>query len=419
MDTSRARAEELDRTDDLRSFRQQFVVDDPSLIYLDGNSLGRLPKATLSRLRSAIEQEWGEQLIRSWNEGWYEANLRVGGKIGELIGAEPDEMVIADSTSINLFKAAMAAAHARPGRTKIVTDSMNFPSDIYILGSVARQVGGLQVTIVGSPDGIGMPPELLDEALDENTAFLALSHTVFKSGFTYDLAQVTQMAHRVGALMLWDMSHSVGAVPARLDDVEADLAVGCTYKHLNGGPGAPAFLFVRRDLQPSLVNPITGWFSQDEPFEMALDYLPASGMRRFLSGTPPILSLLAIEPGVNLTREAGMARIRVKSMRQTAYLVDLWREKLEPLGFSLNSPLDPDQRGAHVSIGHPDALPIDQALIHDAGVLPDFRPPDNIRLGLSPLYTSFVEIHDAVERLERVVAERRFQAYKDDAPAVT
>jgi kynureninase len=214
------------------------------------------------------------------------------------------------------------------------------------------------------------------------------------------------------------MSHSVGAVQISLNEAEVDLAVGCTYKYLNGGPGAPAFLYVRQDLQPSLVNPITGWFSQKQPFEMDLDYLPAPGMRRYLSGTPPTLSLLAIEPGVDLLREAGMARVRAKSVNQTSYLIGLWQERLEELGFTLMSPSEADDRGGHVALSHEYGLAIDQALIHEAGVIPDFRPPDNIRLGLSPLYTSYAEIHEAVDRMARIVTERRYRLYQGDAPAV-
>jgi kynureninase len=419
MNISRADAERLDLEDELSQFRDRFVVDDPDLIYMDGNSLGRLPKATQARLKAAVEDEWGKRLIRSWNEGWYEAGLRIGGKLAELIGARADEVAIADATSVNLYKAATAAALARPERNKIVTDSLNFPSDVYILHSVARQLGGKQVVIVESQDGVSVPPELLEAELDDQAGVLALSHTAFKTGYTHDMATVSGMAHQAGAMMIWDMSHSVGAVDAQLDDAGADLAIGCTYKYLNGGPGSPAFLFVRRELQPELVNPISGWFSQDHPFDMSLEYQAAGGMRRFLTSTPPTLSLLAIEPGVDMLREAGMARVRARSVKQTSFFVDLWRERLAPLGFRLQSPAEPSQRGAHISLGHEHALAIDQALIHDARVLPDFRPPDNIRFGMSPLYTTFVEIFDAVERLADIVTNKRFEVYQGRSPEVT
>jgi kynureninase len=336
-----------------------------------------------------------------------------------LIGARPSEVILADSTSVNLFKLAMAAVQARPGRTKIVTDELNFPSDVYLLEGVAQLSPGRRLEVVPSPDGLQLSADRLALALDEHTALVALSHTAFKSGFVYDLAEVTRLAHKVGALILWDLSHSAGVMPIGLGAAGADLAVGCTYKYLNGGPGAPAFMFVREDLQPTLANPITGWFSQTAPFDMALDYHPTGGMRRFLSGTPPVLSLLALEPGLDLLIEAGIERLRAKSMRQTAYLIDLWRSQLAPLGFRLNSPEDAERRGGHVSLGHDDALAIDQALIQEMRVLPDFRPPDSLRFGLSPLYTTFEEIHTAVGRLSDVVQHGTYRTYASARPQVT
>ncbi len=419
MDTNLERAQQLDHDDELSTFRRRFVVDDSNLIYLDGNSLGRLPVEVGPRLQQVVDREWGDRLIRSWNESWYEAAERLGGKLAGLIDARPGEVILADSTSVNLFKLAMGAVTARPSRGKLVTDDLNFPSDIYILEAAARLRGGLRVERVSSPDGIHLPPDRLAAAMDDDTALVALSHTAFKSGFTHNLPEITRRAHAVGALMLWDLSHSAGVMPIGLNSAQADLAVGCTYKYLNGGPGAPAFMYVREGLQADLTNPITGWFSQAAPFDMALDYRPTSGMRRFLSGTPPVLSLLALEPGLDLLIEAGIERVRAKSVAQTSFLIDLWRSRLEPLGFRLNSPEDPDLRGGHVSLGHDQALAIDQALIHDMGVLPDFRPPDGLRLGFSPLYTRFEEIHLAVERLAQVVKDGRHLAYRDSRPEVT
>lgn len=418
--TERAHAEALDRADPLANFRDQFVFDDPALIYLDGNSLGRLPKATAARLAQAVTDEWGRRLIRSWNEGWLTLPERVGGKIAQLIGARPDEVIIADSTSVNLFKLAAAALDARPDRTKIVTDDLNFPSDLYILQGAADRAGRpCRVEIVPSADGIHGPVERLAQAIDGETALVSLSHTLFKSSYTYDMAAITQMAHDVGALVLWDLSHSAGAVPMALDDAGADLAVGCTYKYLNGGPGAPAFLYVRRDLQAALHNPITGWMGQRDMFEFELTYAPAPGLRRFFTGTPPILAVSAIEPGVDLLLDAGMERLRAKSIAQTEYLVALWAAWLAPLGFTLNSPRDPARRGSHISLGHAAGWRIAQALIHEMHVLPDFRKPDNIRLGVAPLYTSFVDLYDAMDRLRRVVADNRYVHYTADASGVT
>jgi len=412
---------ELDQQDELAHFRDEFVVEDPDLIYLDGNSLGRLPKRTALRMRQVIEKEWGERLIRGWGEGWFTAPQRIGAKIAQLVGARADEVIVADSTSVNLFKLYLAALQARPGRRKVVTDDLNFPSDVYLLQGAIKLAGpNYQLQITPSPDGLTVPPEALREAIDENTALVTLTHTAFKSGYVYDMGVVTETAHRAGALMLWDLCHSVGAMPLDLNAANVDMAVGCTYKYLNGGPGAPAFLYVRRDLQAEgLLSPIWGWFGQKGQFEMKLDYEPGPGLKRFLAGTPTMLSLAAVEPAVDLLLEAGVERLRAKSVRQTEYLIALWAELLAPLGVTLNSPRDPNMRGAHVSLGHPEGLRIDLALIHDMRVIPDFRYPDNIRLGLAPLYTSFAEIHEGIMRLRRVIVERLYEKYPTERPEVT
>jgi kynureninase len=257
------------------------------------------------------------------------------------------------------------------------------------------------------------------DAIDEQTALVTLSHVAFKSGFLHDAAEVTERAHHKGALVLWDLSHSAGAVPIQLDDWNVDLAVGCTYKYLNGGPGAPAYLYVRRDLQPDLQSPVWGWFGQRTPFDFELDYEAAEGVARFLAGTPPMLSLLAIEPALDLALQAGIDRIRLKSVRLTSYLVYLADAVLAPLGFALGSPRDPERRGSHVSVRHPEGYRINRALIEEMQVLPDFREPDNIRLGLAPLYNSFGEVWEAVERLRRVVEEARYLHYPAERLAVT
>jgi kynureninase len=413
-------AQALDLQDPLARFRNEFVIDDPALIYLDGNSLGRLPRRTTALIQGYVEHQWGQRLIRGWNEGWLDLGQRMGGKIAQLIGAQPDEVVVAESTSTNLFKLATAALKARPGRHKIVTDDLNFPSDLYIFQGIVGLLGaGHRLEIVRSPDGIHGPVEALAAAIDADTALVSLSHTVFKSAYTYDMAAVTALADEAGALVLWDLSHSAGAVPVDLNGAGADLAVGCTYKYLNGGPGAPAFLYVRRDLQDTLRNPIAGWFSQAAPFDFGLDYQPATGLRRMLTGTPPVLSLAGIEPGVDLLLEAGMDRLRAKSLQQSEHLIALYEELLRPLGFQLNSPRDPARRGSHVSLGHPDGWRINRALIEQMHVLPDFRAPDSIRLGITPLYTSFAEIREAVRRLRAVVTERLYERYPAERPAVT
>jgi kynureninase len=417
--TSRTHAQQLDAQDDLASFRQRFVITDPDLIYLDGNSLGRLPQATGETLNHLVETAWGERLIRGWNEGWIEAPARVGGRIAQLLGAQPDEVIMADSTSVNLFKLLVAALESQPDRHKIVTDDLNFPSDLYIMQGAARLLGRqVEIVVVPSPDGIYGPVAGLAEAIDGNTAVLSLSHTVFKSGYTYDMAALTELAHRADALTLWDLSHSAGSVPVDLGGARADLAVGCTYKYLNGGPGSPAFLYVRRDLQERLHNPISGWMGQKNAFDFGLTYKPAAGLQRFLTGTPSILAITAVSTGVDLLLEAGIDRLRAKSVAQTEYLSTLWQAWLEPLGFRLNSPRESQWRGSHISLGHDDGWRIAQALIQEANVLPDFRRPDNIRLGVTPLYTCYTEIYDALTRLRQVVTDRLYEQYPPETEGV-
>jgi len=418
-DLGLGRAQALDRADELREFRSRFVIDDPALLYMDGNSLGRLTEASRARLKAAVDHEWASGLVRTWNAGWFESSQRVGDQIGSLIGAAPGQVVACDSTSVNLFKLAMAALLALPGRKRILTDDLNFPSDIYILQGCAQVLGDRRVDIQRSADGILGPQEQLADALDSQTALLSLSHVVFKSGFLYDAAALTRRAHDAGALVLWDLSHAVGVVPIELDRWEVDLAVGCTYKYLNGGPGAPAFLYVRGGLQDQLLSPMWGWFGQTAPFAFDLDYRAASGIARFLVGTPPILSLLSLEAALETVLEAGIDRLRRKSMALTAYLVELAQARLMPLGFRLGSPGDPARRGSHVSLCHRDGYRINRSLIEEMGVLPDFREPDNLRLGLAPLYTTFFEVWQAVDRIQRVVAEGRHRHYPSARTTVT
>ncbi len=418
--TDLAYAAELDAHDPLAHFRERFVISDPDLIYMDGNSLGRLPRATVTLAQNLIQQQWGERLIRNWNEGWFTAPERVGAKIADLIGAEPDEVIVADSTSVNLFKLVVAALRIQQGRSRILTDNLNFPSDHYILqGAIDLLDKQHRLDILPSPDGIHGPVTELQHRLDSQTALLTLSHTVFKSGYVYDMPAITSAAHVAGALVLWDLSHSVGSVPVDLHAAQVDLAIGCTYKYLNGGPGAPAFLYIRRDLQDVLSNPLAGWMGQRDLFNFELEYRPAMGLRHFLTGTPPIVSLSLIEPGIDLLLEAGLDNLRAKSLRQSEYLINLWEALLQQLGFTLNTPREADRRGSHVSLGHTESLRIDQALIHEMNVLPDFRPPDTIRLGIAPLYTSYRDIYTAVTRLQKIVIERLYEKYPKEAPLVT
>jgi len=417
-------AQELDSSDELKEFRNAFLIRDPNTIYLDGNSLGRLPKRTLDVIQRSLDYEWGERLIRSWNESWMDAPTRIGAKIAQIIGAQFDEVIVTEATSINLFKLVIAALEARPGRLKIISDTLNFPSDIYILQGVVDLLGNShRIELIPSRDGISISLTDLEAFLDQETALVCLTHVAFKSAFMYDMASVTEKVHQAGALMLWDLSHSVGAVPIGLNSSEVDLAVGCTYKYLNGGPGAPAFLYVRSDLQDQLIQPIWGWFASRDPFAFDLDFKPADGLSRYRVGTLPMLSLLAIEPAVDLFLEAGIDRLRAKSVRQCEYLVYLAENWLAPLGFTLGSPRSWEQRGSHVSLQCEEAFRICKALIESPApavkVIPDFRSPDNIRLGIAPLYTTYIEIYQAMARIRTVVENRIYEKYTHERLAVT
>jgi kynureninase len=340
--TAPAFAQQLDSQDPLASYRDQFVITDPDLIYLDGNSLGRMPRAAAERAKQVVDEEWGNDLIRGWNQGWWETPARAGDKIGQLIGAAPGQVMVCDTTSINLFKLAMAALTYQPEKKRIITDTLNFPSDLYVLqGCVqlispsradrryeARSAGEVEaqgegqgehpeyeiVRITSLDNDITPDLDHLESSIDNNTLLVTLSHVTFKSGYIYDMRHISDLAHRQGALVLWDLSHSVGALPIELDACNADLAIGCTYKYLNGGPGAPAFLYVNKKVQEKLSSPIWGWWGQSKPFDFGLDYTPAPGVQRFLVGTQPMISLLTMETALDPILKAGMEAIRAKSI---------------------------------------------------------------------------------------------------------
>jgi kynureninase len=410
---------ELDRLDPLARFREQFVISDPGLTYLDGNSLGRMPKRAALDIKNAIDCQWGEHLIQSWGEDWYDLPQRLGQKIARLVGAKPDEVICCDSTSVNFYKLAHSMLSLRPERTKIVTDNLNFPSDLYILQGLCRQIQGLELIVVKSPDGIHIPPGLIEAEFDDRTALLTLSHVTFTSGFEHDLSRLSRSARAAGVQTLWDLSHSVGSVEIDLAHAEADAAVGCTYKYLNGGPGSPAFLYIRGELQDQLSNPISGWFGQRRPFDLRLEYEPAEGLNRMLTGTPPILSMVGVQAGVDLALEAGMAGIVEKSQRMYRFLCSLWQSDLAPLGIGWGSPEPDEPHGSHALLTHPNAYQIDQALIKNHRVIPDFRAPDGIRFGLSPLYTTFAEIERGVEALRQVLESSEWRNFEDEIGVVT
>jgi kynureninase len=407
----RSHAQELDAADPLAGFRDRLERDDKELIYLDGNSLGPLPRATRARIAEVVGQEWGAGLVRSWNR-WIGLPLEAGDMLGaDLIGAGPGQVAVCDSTTVNLYKLAWAALDARPGRTVIVTDDDNFPTDRYVLEGIAAQ-RGCELRMIRTDMDQGIGEEALRAAVDDRTALVSLSHVAYRSGALADMARLTEVVHDAGALALWDLCHSAGAVPVRLDACGADLAVGCSYKYLNAGPGAPAFLYVRRDLQPGLRQPIWGWFGQQDQFGMGQGYRPVGGIGQYLTGTPQIIGTVAVQEGVRLLAEAGIGPLRAKAVALTRYLIglaDLW---LASYGVTVASPRQDDRRGAHVTLAHPEAWRISQALIR-RGVIGDYRTPDRLRLGPAPLFTRFTDVWDALDIMRQVMAD---QAYLDVPP---
>jgi kynureninase len=406
MPLERSYAEDLDAADPLAGFRDRFVRDDPAPVYLDGNSLGPLPRATRERIAEVVGQEWGSGLVRSWHR-WIELPGQVGDLLGEhLIGAAPGQVAVCDSTTVNLYKLACAALEARPGRRVIVTDDDNFPTDRYVLQGIAEQRGA-ELRMIRTDLDQGLDEAALREAVDASTALVSLSHVAYRSGALADMARITGIVHEAGALALWDLCHSAGAVPVELDTSGADMAVGCTYKYLNAGPGAPAFLYVRRDLQPGLRQPVWGWFGQRQQFEMGPAYDPAPGIGQFLTGSPQIIGTVAVQEGARLLAEAGIGRLRAKGLALTGYLIALADEWLAAHGVTVASPREDERRGSHVTLAHPEAWRISQALI-GAGVIGDYRTPDRLRLGPAPAYTRFTDVWDALDILRAIMTKGTF-----------
>jgi kynureninase len=395
----------LDARDPLAPLRDRFVLPH-GIVYLDGNSLGALPKATLARLQTVVEDEWGRELIKSWNTaGWITLPQRVGDKIGRLVGAAPGELVVADSTSVNLFKvlsAALDIARAEaPGRTRIVSERSNFPTDLYIADGLARERGAELVLV---------DVDELPSAIDERTAVLMLTQVNYRTGRLHDMQSVTRRAHEAGALAVWDLAHSAGALPVDLNAAQADFAVGCGYKYLNGGPGAPAFVWVHRRHADRFRQPLSGWMGHAAPFDFSSEYRPAAGIARYLCGTPPVLSLAALECGVDTVLGAGIEALREKSIALTAAFIALVEARCAGHGLSLVTPRDAQQRGSQVCFARAEGgYAIMQALIA-RGVIGDFRAPDILRFGFTPLYTRFVDVWDAVEHLVQVLESGEWKA---------
>jgi len=416
-DPLRLRADRLDAADPLAGFRDRFVIDDPDLVYFDGNSLGRLPVATRERLRAAVDDEWGGRLIRGWDT-WIEIGRQAGDVLAEgVLGVTPGEVVLSDSTSVNLYKLAVAALDARPGRRAVVTDDDNFPTDRYVLEGLAA-ARRLDLRVVPTDIDEGVRPDAIAAAMDHDVALVCLSHLAYRSGARADMVGITAAAHGYGALTLWDLCHSAGSIAVPLRESGADLAVGCTYKYLNAGPGAPAFLYVRADLQVALRQPIWGWFGQRDQFAMAGGYDPVETIDRFTVGTPPVLGGYAALEGARITAEAGIEAVEAKGAALTGYALDLFDGWLAPYGFALATPREPNRRGAHVTLYHPDAWPICQAL-KAANVVPDFRTPDRLRIGLAPLYTRFADVYEGFDRLRRIMAAGSWRTYPTERARVT
>ena len=407
ISTERAHAEAQDAADDLAPFRERFVRDDPELIYLNGNSLGPLPVRTQARIADVVDQEWGVGLARSW-DSWLGLPRQAGEMLAEhLLGAAPGQVLVCDSATVNLYKLAMAALDVQRGRDVIITDDDNFPTDRYVLDGIARQ-RGCELRVISTDPDQGLDAAVLAEALDDRVAVVSLSHVAYRSGALADLAAVTEQVHQAGGLVLWDLSHSVGSVPVQLDAAGADLAVGCTYKYVNAGPGAPAFLYVRQDLQPRLRQPIWGWFGQRDQFAMGPRYDPAAGIDAFATGTPPIIGTVAVEEGARLLGEAGITRLRAKSTALTSYLIALADEWLAPHGFTLASPRAGAQRGGHVTLRHPEASRVCRALARDK-IVTDYRAPERLRLAPVPIATSFTEVWTAMSAIRQIVADRSYE----------
>ncbi len=402
-DADRALAAQLDAADPLASFLDRFEPLPAGTVYLDGNSLGRPPKQARAALEDLQDRQWRRRLIRSWNEGWMELPHELGDRLGaHLLAAGAGQTVVADSTTVCFYKLASAALAARPDATRIIADANDFPTDRYILESLAEQ-HDRTITWIRSPADGGPQPDQIQNALTQDqTALVALSHVSYRSAQIADMHAITQLAHDHGALALWDLSHSAGAVPIALDADDVDLAVGCTYKYLNGGPGAPAFLYVNRRHHDTLRQPIWGWLGRRDPFAMAPGYEPSAGIGQMLSGTPPILGLVAARAGIELSIEATIDAIRAKSTRLTAYAIELADRRLAPLDVTVGSPRDATTRGGHVALTHPDARTFTQRLA-ERKVIVDFREPDIIRIGLSPLTTRFADVHAGVSKLAKLL----------------
>jgi kynureninase len=400
---NRADCLDLDRQDPLAPIREQFLLPE-DIIFMGGNSLGALSSPVVAGVDRLVREEWGKGLLRSWNEaGWIDAPHRIGNKIGQLLGALPGEIVVADSTSVDLYKLLISALrHQQPDRQVILTEAANFPTDLYVAQGI--------VDLLGPPTELKMVPrtEVLSY-LDDRTAVVMLTHVDYGSGDVFDMADVTRRVHAGGALVLWDLSHSAGAMPVNLHGCDVDLAVGCGYKYLNGGPGAPAYLYVAQPLQDAFLSPIWGWMGHADPFAFRGEYQPHQGIGRFLAGTPPMIALAGLEASIDLWLTVGQEAVWRKSRELSELMIELVDQRCRGYGVTIASPRDPDRRGSHLALRHPAAYAIKRALT-DRGVIGDFRPPDVMRFSLTPLYLRYVDVWDTVDCLVDILTGRNYLA---------
>ncbi|MFP2768672.1 kynureninase [Oceanisphaera sp. KMM 10153] len=394
--------EQLDRQDPLRRFRDEFVLSEDE-IYLDGNSLGAQPKAALAKAQEVVAEQWGTDLIRSWNRHhWFQLPQRLGDKIARLIGADQDEVICTDGTGLNVYKAISAGLSLRPERRVILLEGSNFPTDNYMVQGLVAQLGHRHEIRFAEED------ELL-AAINEEVAVVCLTQVHYKTGRVLDMAAITRYAQERGCVVIWDLCHSAGALPVDLNGCHADMAIGCTYKYLNGGPGSPAFIFVAKRHQGAALQPLTGWWGHAAPFTFERDYRPAPGINQMLTGTQGIISMAVAEVGIDLMLEASMEQIREKSQALTQYFIELINSECAEYGFVLASPEDKERRGSQVALSHEHGYPIMQAVI-DAGVIGDFRAPDILRFGFTPLYTRYVDVWNAVSRIKKVMARETWRS---------
>ena len=414
---------ELDKNDPLHKYKEQFVIADPDTCYLDGNSLGRLPHATITAINEFLTQEWGREVVTGWSH-WVDEAQSTGDLIGRsALGAGPGQVLACDTTSVNFYQLASAAIAARPGRKTIITDAANFPTDRYILQGLAKNLGLKLITIDNEDPSIAdhelITPELLERYMSDDVALVSLEVVQYRSGARQDISAINEVVNKHGALMLWDAAHAVGSVQMDFDSRGVDLAVGCTYKYGNSGPGAPAWLYVSKRIQKELQVPIQGWFAQRDQFAMGPEFEKDQSIRGFQIASPSLMGLRSIKSAFEMIEEAGIAAIEKKAAAGTSMMIALFDQWLAPLGFTLNTPRDAKMRGGHVSLVHPEAERISIALRKFANVIPDYRVPNSIRLAISPLATSYVEVYDGFQRIRDLVAAKRYEEITGSDSRVT